>query len=168
MKNIFLPLLIAIFWVTGTTEVSASKIFGVGSKDYDVVLLGSPISAKEIQTKQRLDAIEGPADDSRQVVVIKIERVLIGELEQVKRGGPSQLDQAGNAIREKKFLGIFETKNPLDKIDRDLFSIAVKNSGETFGTSVGSIPPALKFKIYLKRLSDKPGTFVFIKAVPVS
>lgn len=149
----------------------AAKIFGFGSNEYDVVFRGTPISVREMKPGEPVDAVEGPLEDTgpRQLVVFKIERVMMGEFAKQRRGGPSRFDQMSKAIKDKEALDLvsFNFKNPADMLDRDKIRIAVKDSGATFGLTPGQEMAYFEHKIYLKRISSSPEAFMFVKSVPV-
>ncbi len=164
-------LLFLVLCLSFSSSAHALKIFGKGSKEYDVVFKGTPISVQVMRPGESADAIEGDLQDNapRHVAVFSIDRVLIGEFAKHKRGGASRMDQAGEAFKNKDLLNAFTLnfKNPEDMIDREKIRIAVKDAGATFGLTPGGDMVYFEHKIYLKRISEKPETFLFIKSVPI-
>lgn len=169
MKKITLFFL--IFCLSFSASAHALKIFGFGSDKYDVIFLGTPISVHGMKPGEPVDAIEGSPEDgsARDLVVFKIERVILGEFATQRRGGPSRFEQMSTAMKNKEVMDVigFNFKNPEDQIAREKIRIAVKNSGVTFGLTPGEDLAYFEHKIYLKRISSKPEVFVFIKSQPV-
>jgi hypothetical protein len=158
-------LLLPIFFSGSPAE--AAKIFGLGSKKYDVVLVGTPVSVRELQDYEGVDAIESTSEEKtpRHVVSFKIERVLIGELAKETVGGLSKMDQAKKALDDKDFikLGTLNFKDPHQEVEKEMFRVALHHAGETFGAAPGDPLPAHRLKLYLKRHPNQPKTFLLIK-----
>lgn len=152
-------------------NIYALKILGSGSKDHDVVFLGTPLSVHTFSAREPADAVEGSPEDPelRHMAVFKIDRVLVGAFKKKRRGGPSRYDQMTEAMKNKEVLDVvgFNFKNPEDEIERDTVRIAVKDAGSTFGLVPGEPLAYFQHKIYLKRLSRKSETFLFLKSEPV-
>lgn len=150
------------------TPTGHAKLFG---SQFDLVLQGSPISIRELQKGIRVDALDGAGDPSvtRYVVLFQIEKTLVGQLAKMKQGGPGRLEQAGDAVKSKQFLGIFSLKDPNTETERETFSVAVQNPGEVFGITPGESVPSRSYKLYFIRISKKsePEAFIFVKARPV-
>jgi hypothetical protein len=163
MKKLFLFLIFSL--LLQPPESPAAKIFGFGSKDYDVVLVASPVSIREVRPRESFDAIEETQEPPQHIVSFKIERTLVGELAKEKRGGPSRIDQAREAAKKKEYLKLasLNFEDPDIEVEKEWFRIAVKNSGETFGVTPGGSIPGHRFKLYLKQVPKMPKTYFLVK-----
>lgn len=162
------------FWITGfliaaalldQPSAHAVKIFGFGDKSYDVALIASPLSIQEMKWSSGIDAVDGDINDGvkRELVTFQIERVFSGELSKVPRGGLSKWDQ----MKEGKIGAAFSLKDPNELVDREKIRIAHSNVGQAFGITPGQPLPSYRYKIYLKRVSWKPESYLFVRAEPV-
>ncbi len=168
-KSLFLSL---IFLFLSVSSSDAAKILGMGSKEYDVVFIGEPMTAKIMRPGEPVDALDDFKFDGveRTVIVFEIKRVLIGQFSQVPFGGMSRRDQMQEAAKERKILKILtaDFTDPGRMMDRQTLKIGVKNPGETFGITVGEDLSRVPHKIYLKRIAKNPEAFQFIKSHPAN
>lgn len=173
MKSFFkASFLFFVLTLAAAASAEAGKFLGLGSKDYDIAFIGLPVSVRTLGIQDTADAYEKSEDgtDPLHLVTFKIERVLVGEFKKMRRGGPSRYDQMTEAMKNKEVLDVvgFNFKNPEDEIERDTLRIAVQDAGSTFGLLPGEPLAYFQHKIYLKRLSKKSETFLFLKSEPLN
>ena len=141
-------------------------------KEFDVAMIATPLSGKEMPSSSVIDAIENTPEalqQARYIISFRIDRVLIGELSKEKVGGPSRFDQAVDAAQEKKLLKILtlDFQNPNEEIDKRWFRIAVQDPGATFGINNWRQPAQGRYKLYLKRMPKQANSYVLVHCQPL-
>ena len=138
-------------------------------KQADVVLEVIPLRARPIESGASVDAVE--SDLSRlalaeAVVSFKVRRVLKGEWKKVKVGGPSRMDQMGEAVRKKDYKKMFGITDPNQEVEKSWVSIAVEDPGKAFGINQWDAPEPSRMKVYFKRLPENKDSLVLIGTLP--
>ncbi len=136
----------------------------------DVVVLVSPVSVKSLQGKPVVDAIENPenAATPKALVLFKIERVLRGTIPQIKSGGSSKMDQAKEAFSNREYFKIItaDFSDVSRLVDKEWLSVAVADPSKTFQISSWENPGSQRYKIRLKPVIGRPGSYVMIGSEP--
>jgi hypothetical protein len=169
-KNMKAFRILAILVLLGGCAVSEKG--GPARNEYDVALLATPLSGKELQSGAVIDAIENTPNalqNARFVISFRIDRVLIGELPKEKVGGRSRWDQAVEAAAEKKIMKFLtlDFKNPNEEIDKLWFRVAVQDPGATFGINDWHQPAQGRYKLYLKRMPKQTNSYVLVHCLPL-
>lgn len=152
---------------------AATDKLGWTHKTYDTALLATPITLKPLTGPVTVDAVEqdaAKAANAQAVLVFKIDRVLQGEMPSVKAGGPSKVDQAQQAYRDKEYLRLLtmDFEDPEREIPKEWISVAVEDPAAAFGIQPGeNLDGTLRqYRIYLKKEKGKGRSFVFVRAKP--
>ncbi len=140
-------------------------------KAADVVLEVIPIKARPVNAGTVVDAVEGDASHmavAEAMVTFKIRRVLKGKWDRIKAGGPSRLEQAHKALKDKNYAEILTLhfSDPNREIDKEWVSVAVEDPGKSFGITSWEDPEPKRSKIYLQRIPNRPDSYLLIGAVP--
>jgi len=140
-------------------------------KQADVVLEVIPLRARPMERGVSVDAVEN--DPSKRAlaeaaVSFKIRRVLKGEWIKEKVGGPTRMEQAEKAMRQKDYKKLFTLNfsDPNQEIKREWFSIAVVDPGKTFGIDRWDAPEPVRLKVYFKRQPENNNSLVMIGVIP--
>lgn len=132
------------------------------------MVLASPIRVKALQPKAVVDAIENPenAAEPKALVLFKINRVIRGTLPQVKVGGSSRWEQTKEAVQDKSFLKALTSDfpNPDRLIDKEWLSVAVADPTKTFQITSWETPGTKKYKIRLRPVPGKTGSYVMVES----
>ncbi|MBI4430358.1 MAG: hypothetical protein HY587_01430 [Candidatus Omnitrophica bacterium] len=137
-------------------------------REYDVVLDATPIYVKPIESGETVDAIEQELETSGKpaaVVLFKINRVILGEFTLLKRGGPSKLEQFQQALQDKDILKVatLNFEDPEKTAPKGWLNIAVSDPFKTFGIE-SAAPKDRRYRICLKRIPERPDTYVLVKS----
>ncbi len=100
----------------------------------------------------------------RYKVLFHIDKVVKGEFSKSKLGGPSALEQAKDAAKNKEILKLLtlDFSNPEDEVDKELLSVAVYDPETSFGINASDSPSKTKHKLYLKRMDEDADSFILI------
>lgn len=168
MKKAALFISILAFSACATTDQ-----LGWTHKNYDVAVLATPITLKPLTGRVTVDAVEqdaAKAANAQAVLVFKIDRVLQGEMPSVKAGGPSKVDQAQQAYRDKEYLKLLtmDFEDPDREIPKEWISVAVEDPAVSFGIEPGENldESARQYRLYLKKEKNKERSFVFVRGEP--
>lgn len=138
---------------------------------YDVAIEGTVFKVMDAASAGSVDAIERETPERGPLVAVvsfKLNQVLNGELPKVKAGGASKLEQLTGAAKTNNFLKVLtmDVQDPEELIERKWFRVAVGRPSETFGVSSWENPEPRKFKIYLKEITERPGSYEMLQAIP--
>lgn len=138
------------------------------SREHDIVLEATPFKVKGITSESVVDAVEAgfaEAGFDSAIVMFKVDKVLTGELAQVKAGGPSRFQQMKDAIRDRDYWKLIKSDftDPNELIDQKWLSIAVQDPKKTFGFPSWGTPIEERYKLYLKRDPEQPNSYILVK-----
>jgi len=166
MKRAGLILILAGLSLTGFSGCLSSR----HAAGKDVVLLVTPLRVKPIEAGASLDAIEGMTPETlwpTAVAVFKVDRVLKGQFNRTRAGGPSEWQQLADHAKKKNVLGLLtlDTQDPDEMHDQEWVSVAVHNPFLAFGIREEDwmSPPEKKGKLYLKRVGETAGSFELVQ-----
>ena len=134
-------------------------------RDADVILKVVPMTAKVLSRDTVIDVMEKAEPDQMErlntVVVFKINKILKGEFTKIRRGGPSRLKQAQQAMTRGKVLKLMtlDFTDPDEIIEKRWVNVAVENAFTRFQISDWEDPPDQLFLLYLKRLPEQTDSF---------
>ncbi len=134
----------------------------------DIVILASPIRVKPLQARAVVDAIENPKNSAEPtaMIVFKIERVLKGTIPKIKAGGESKWEQTSKAFGDHDYLKLITSdfSNPDLLVDKGWLSVAVADPARTFQISSWENPGTQRYKIRLKPVPERPGSYVLVES----
>lgn len=137
--------------------------------EFDVGVEAVAVRVKSLGPKTIIDAVENdPVNraNPQAVVSFRILRVFRGELGKMTVGGPSKYEQMKAAAQEREILKLvtLDFENPDEEVEQEWLKIAVRNPMETFGIKEWDNPGDNEIKLYLKRLPERPDSYILIKA----
>jgi len=170
MKNFFIAWV--VFWllcpsISLHAETAPSSIRSKPLKA-NVVLDVTPIRVKPLKEGKGVDALEKPPEEmgpSAMIVVFRINRVLRGELATMKPLNLSLLDQAKDAANDKNILKLvtMDFKRPEEEIQKESFSMVVRDPYASFGIREGEESSKERYKISLARVRRSPDSYLLVK-----
>jgi|GEM_PF-1409045 len=137
--------------------------------EFDVGVEAVAVRVKSLGTKTIIDAVENdPVNraNPQAVVSFRILRVFRGELGMMTVGGPSKYEQMKDSAQKREILKLvtLDFENPDEEVEQEWLKIAVRNPMETFGIKDWGNPGDNEIKLYLKRLPERPDSYILIKA----
>lgn len=163
------------FFVAGAVSFSLSTAGAADDgipvykeSEFDVGVEAIAVRVKSLSPKTVIDAVENdPVNraNPQAVVSFRILRVFRGELGKMTVAGPSKYEQMKKAAQEREILKLvtLDFENPDEEVEQEYLKIAVRNPMETFGIRAWDDPGDAEIKLYLKRLPERPDSYVLVK-----
>ncbi len=137
--------------------------------EYDLGFVGVPIYGQVMSRSTVVDAVEEKIEsleDARYVMTFKVNQVFKGEIPKIRRGGPSEFQQAKSAAKKGKIMQILtlDFRDPDDMIDRGWLNVAVMDPAETFDIPDWKNPEGRPYEIYLRKAHGVNDRFVLVQS----
>lgn len=137
--------------------------------EFDLGVDAVAVRVKSLGSKTVIDAVENDPESRahpQAVVSFRILRVFRGELGTMTVGGPSKYEQMKEAAQEREILKLvtLDFENPEEEVEQEWLKIAVRSPMETFGIREWDNPGGKEIKLYLKRLPERPDSYILVRA----
>lgn len=130
-------------------------------EDTDIVVKASPVRVRLADASTAIDArVETEKQtDTDIVVAFMITDVLKGKFLKEKVKSQSKVRQISNAMRNRDYGRLLQLKPEDQLVEKTVLRIAVKDPLETFGIISWENPEDREYTIYLRKTSEKAGTY---------
>ncbi len=167
LRPIQFAFLISLAFLAASCSEDSRFFVPKNSGNYDVIVLGKPISINPLQSDSIVDAVEADqmSHPPKAVVTFDVVSIMDGQYTE-KRGGPSQLTQLTEIVADRDLVRLLRDgiPDPHAEIEKKIVRIAVADPEKIFGIS-SEVPTKRKYRLYLKSVPKQTGSYIFVKTL---